>query len=340
MARITWTGVGILALWMFLVPPVLGWIIGWPEDSTDVCLRLGWLYLATAAAGFLLGVGLNFRRGPNGRVWTTAHTLDGIPMQRAAVTIQGFLAVLAFAGALGQATGSVAAFLGSAAVVIGGFVGVPALVRMRQRAATTERRRPLTVRGWRVWDTDKELPRRWWQMQFWGSPLPGRDRLQRPPYQGCAYGVVGGQANGSEFTVFDALVFSPTGLSRAALTMWVVHLPVVLPGATVDDGRITAANLAFAHDLRATDLPADLAAAGFPSWRILGWDLVCTSSAREEEPDELVGVVGALTAAVARLPVVLLRTHGGQVLPGLSAVDQVLLQGQGALLRVPRPPAG
>jgi hypothetical protein len=264
--------------------------------------------------------------------------------------------LLALVGALAVATGSVAAFVGGLAAALALAVAVPALVRARRQTATTDRRAALVERGWRVWEADRELPRRWEVQRFWRE---GRHREgsahDRSPYRGPAYGVVGGESAGLPFTVFDALVLSPGGLASRAVTTWVVHLPVVLPTTTADtpdgdsDGdpdsdpdsdpaQIRSDSPALVRELAAAGLVDALAAAGFRRWRIEGWDLVCVGPAAAAS-DELAATAEALTTAVAAVPEPVLRMHGRSTLPGVAAVDHVLLEGTGAraLSRVPHP---
>jgi hypothetical protein len=349
MARLTWTGAGGLALLLALVAPLVGWLVGWPADPAAALLELAALLVLTGGGAFALGVRLNSTVGPRGRVWTERHTLGGVPMQRAALTVHAGLVLLALVGALGVATGSVAAFVGGLAAALALAVAVPALVRARRQTATTDRRAALVERGWRGWEADRDLPRRWEVQRFWRE---GRHREgpahDRSPYRGPAYGVVGGESAGLPFTVFDALVLSPGALASRAVTTWVVHLPVVLPTTTADTpdsdpdsdaAQIRSDSPALVRELAAAGLVDALAAAGFRRWRIEGWDLVCVGPAAAA-PDDLAATAEALTTAVAAVPEPVLRMHGRSTLPGVAAVDHVLLEGTGAraLSRVPHPP--
>jgi hypothetical protein len=344
MARPVWTGAGALSLLLAFAAPLLGWLVGWPPDPVVALLRLAALLVLTGAGAFAVGVRLNSTAGPRGRTWTARHTFGGVPMQRAALTMHAGLVLLTLAGAVGLATGSIAAFVGGLAVALALAIAVPALVRARGQTATTERRAVLAERGWQVWEADRDLPRRWEVQRFWregrsrGAPAHGL-----PPYRGPAYGVVGGESAGLPFTAFDALVLGPTALTSRPVTTWVVHLPVVLPTTiadTPDSGptRIRSRSPVLVRELIGAGLVDALTAAGFRRWRIEGWDLVCVGPGGAA-PDELAATAEALTAAAAAVPGPVLRLHGRSTLPGVAAVDRALLESTGAraLSRVPRP---
>jgi hypothetical protein len=342
MARPTAPGAGALAL--LLAAPVaalLGWLVVRPADPVAALLELAVLLAGAGGLAVGLGLRLNSVVGPHGRVRTARYALGGVPVQRTALAVHAVLVLLAVAGALGAATRSAAAVVSGLAAALALGVAGPALVRARAQTATTEPRSALTELGWRVWEADRDLPRRWEVQRFWRE---GRHRGGgwRSPYRGPAYGIVGGESGGLPFTAFDALVLSPSALAKRPVTTWVVHLPAVLPTTCADATDAGAAVLrsdspALARELVAAGLVDALAAAGFRRWRIEGWDLVCVGP--PAGPDELAETARALTAAAAAIAEPVLRTHGRSTLPGVAAADHVLLEQSGAraLSRVPRP---